>query len=164
MRISTVSIWFLAACGSVAWGQTEDGHSGQGYAFFAPGAVSHDGGRSAQIGAGAEGLVFRGLGAGADIGYLYPQRDFGRGFGLLSVNGSYHFGTRRPGSKVVPFVTAGYSLAFRNGHANLANFGGGLHYWFTDRVGLRAEFRDHVWGCSGCTTHFWGFRFGVAFR
>jgi len=164
MRNTTLSILVLAACGAVAWGQTENGHAGQGYVFIAPGAASHDGGSTLNIGGGGEGLLYKGLGVGADIGYLFPRQDFGCGFGLLSVDGSYHFGARTPGRKVVPFVTAGYSLAFRSGHANLANFGGGLDYWFTDRVGLRAEFRDYVWGCYGCSTHFWGVRLGVAFR
>lgn len=164
MRNIGFSILILAACGATAWGQTENGHSGQGYVFFAPGSMSRSHTLLLHAGGGGEGLIFKGLGAGAEIGYLFPRWYVGDGIGLFSVNGSYHFGARTPGRKLVPFVTAGYSLAFRGGHANLANFGGGVHYWFTDRVGLRAEFRDHVWACSYCSSHLWGVRVGVAFR
>jgi hypothetical protein len=32
------------------------------------------------------------------------------------------------------------------------------------KVGLRLEFRDHVWSEDGDAVHFWGVRFGVTFR
>lgn len=35
-------------------------------------------------------------------------------------------------------------MAFRNGVANLVNFGAGFDYWFSGRHGLRIEFRDHL--------------------
>jgi len=34
----------------------------------------------------------------------------------MSLNGAYHFNRKR---KLSPFVTGGYTLAFRDGHANL---------------------------------------------
>jgi hypothetical protein len=134
MRRLTFSILVLATCSVGAWGQANSGHSGQGYVFFAPGSISPGGGGTTfHVGGGGEGLFYKGLGAGAEIGYLSAWQYKGSGVGLFSANGSYHFGARTPGRKVAPFVTAGYSLAFRGGHANLANFGGGVHYWFTDR-------------------------------
>lgn len=62
-----------------------------------------------------------------------------------------------------PFVTAGYTLFFRSGHANLWNFGGGLNYWFASRLGLKVELRDHIWPENGAT-HYWGVRIGLNFR
>jgi hypothetical protein len=115
-------------------------------------------------GGGAEVLIVKGLAAGAELGYLAPAKCSGCGIGVLSANGSYHFGARDPKSKVIPFVTGGYSLGFREGHGNMYNFGGGVQYWFSRRVGFRAEVRDHVSSCYRCTTHLWGVRFGVAFR
>ena len=45
-------------------------------------------------------------------------------------------------TEAIPFVTVGYSLAFRTSTANLWNFGGGLNYWLRDRIALMAEVRD----------------------
>ena len=116
---------------------------GQGYAFFAPGAVGFNGTGTYHFGTGGEFNIYRGLGMGVEIGYLTPMKNMGSGIGVFSANGLYSFSTDLS-SKIVPFVTAGYSLLFRSGYANAFNFGGGAHYWFSDRVGLRFEVRDHV--------------------
>jgi hypothetical protein len=81
---------------------------------------------------------------------------------VLSANGLYDFGRTRS-AKISPFLTAGYSLAFREGTANALNFGGGIHYWFARRFGLRMEFRDHV-SPDGWNEHFWQGRVGIGFR
>lgn len=135
---------------------------GQGYVFFAPGGIIGDGHSVgiAHFGGGGEVLVYRGLGIGGELGYLAPWECMGDGMGLFSVNGSYHFRRNR---KFTPFITGGYSLAFRNGHANLLNFGAGAHYWFSDSVGLRMEFRDHIQP-QYINEHFLGGRIGLSFR
>jgi len=82
------------------------------------------------------------------------------GFGLLSANLSYHFNQSR---RLVPFVTGGATLGFRSGAtAGGGNFGGGVHYWFSERAALRLEFRDHI--ISSDTSQIVGFRVGLAFR
>ena len=133
---------------------------GQGYVFVAPGGTSPQTRATVHFGAGGEALVHKGLGVGAELGYLAPTD--GDGFGLFSANASYHF-LRSSGQKLVPFVTGGYSLGFGSETASFANFGLGLSYWFRSRMGLRVEFRDHVRSGDG-TVHFWGFRLGLAFR
>jgi hypothetical protein len=160
-------IFMLLILGSVpglTLAQATDPHHGQGYAFVAPGGASGGGATvtTLHIGGGGEGLLYKGLGVGGELGYWGPTKSFGDGVGLLSVNGSYHVLPRNSDRKVVPFVTAGYSLAFRSATANLFNFGGGINYWISKRVGLRLEFRDHVWFAG--PLHYWGFRIGVAFR
>jgi hypothetical protein len=95
---------------------------------------------------------------GGEVGYLTTRHNFDGGFGLASINGSYHFNQR---ARLVPFVTGGYSLIFRSGTGNLGNFGGGVNWWVRPRMGLKVEFRDHV---HSDTLHLWGFRFGVTFR
>jgi len=164
MRNMGFSVLILATCLVPGWGQTATGYSGHAYVFGAPGAISGEADRTLHFGGGGEGFIVKGLAAGAEIGYLAPAGCLGCGVGVLSVNGAYHFGARTPGRRVVPFVTAGYSLGFRGGHANLYNAGGGVQYWFSRRVGFRAEVRDHVTACSRCTTHIWGVRVGLAFR
>jgi hypothetical protein len=78
--------------------------------------------------------------------------------GILSFNGSYHFGRSQ---KLSSFVSGGYSIGIREGHISLANFGGGTNYWFRDRVGLRLEFRDHV---DRDHNQYLSGRIGLAFR
>ncbi len=137
------------------------------HAFFGGGGAFADGERAGvlEFGGGGEGRIYKGLSAGAELGYVHPGESFRNGFGLLSTNGAYRFWTR-PSQKVVPFLTAGYSLAFRDGTANLANFGGGVDYWFQDRAALRLEARDHIWpGENGIpTAHVLTFRVGIVGR
>jgi hypothetical protein len=130
-----------------------------GYAFFAPGGATSGGYTVAtyHAGVGGEGVFRNGIGIGGEVGYLSTRRDFDFGFGLASLNGSYHFNKN---ATVVPFVTGGYSLAFRSGTANLGNFGGGVNWWFWPKLGVKIEFRDHV----HTDMQWWGFRFGVTFR
>jgi hypothetical protein len=51
------------------------------------------------------------------------------------------------------------------GAAGAVHYGGGLNYWVGRRIGLRFEFRHHLWSPEGGeTVHLIGFRIGVAFR
>jgi len=130
----------------------------QGYVFFAPGVETPGRNGIAHMGGGGE-LLFNALGVGAEIGYQTPIRSFGNGIGVFSPNVAYHF----MGGKLSPFVTGGYSLFFRSGHANGYNFGGGVNYWMLDRTALRLEVRDNV--LPGYRdVHFLGFRVGLSFR
>ncbi len=140
------------------------GQSSAGYAFFAPGKLNTGGGGTMHFGAGVDAIVGKGIGVGAEIGAISPWDCFSDCVtGMFSPNVSYHF-LRGADRRADPFVTAGYTLMFRNGTANLFNFGGGTNYWFARRFGLRAEFRDHVYFNGNSNAHFWGVRFGLAFR
>ena len=134
-----------------------------GYFFVAPGGVTGGGGATLHLGAGGELGVIRGFGVAAELGGLGPTSKFSSLLGVFSLNGAYHFMHSSDG-RLDPFATAGYSLFFRSGHENLANFGGGANYWFLKKLGLRLEFRDHVLSSPGPTLHYWNFRFGVAVR
>jgi hypothetical protein len=82
---------------------------------------------------------------------------------MFSVNGSWHFAGRS--ARIDPFVTGGYTLAFRSGTLNFGNVGGGANVWLKERLGLRVEFRDHVHASSRVANlHYWGLRIGIAFR
>jgi hypothetical protein len=135
---------------------------GQGYAFVAP-TTSTGGGSGLHFGAGGEGLVYKGLGLGAEVGYVAAARELGEGIGVLSPNVSYNFTKASRSGKFAPFVTGGYSLLFGSDALHAVNVGGGLNWWFKDRVGLRLEFRDHVTVRFG-SAHLFGVRIGLAFR
>ncbi len=124
-------------------------------------------------GAGVEVFVYRGLAASFDVGYngwpgeericIGSRRlakcldgDKRRPFGLSAVNGVWHFskGLTRPQeeARLVPFLTAGYgvSVDVQRGRAfRRANVGGGLTWWLSNSVGLRAEARHYLQSTDG---------------
>ena len=158
-----------AAAGAVAlWLAAGTAHAqgnAAGYVFGAPGQVRVEDFSVATFhaGGGGEYLIGGLVGVGAELGYLAPTRDFGEGVGVFSTNGSVHF--RRTG-KLVPYVTAGYSMLFDtlDDRLNAFNVGGGANYWFAPRAALRLELRDHIRSTARTTFHWWGFRFGITFR
>lgn len=137
----------------------------RGYVFVSPGGLTSAGTTQSlfSLGGGAERLLSRGIGAGAEVGAVFP----GNGpikdtSGLFSLNGYYHF---KSDERLDPFLTAGYSVLFRSSTENMVNFGGGATYWFHDNRGLLLEFRDHVGSPkSGPTGNYWEFRIGLTFR
>ena len=143
-------------------GTTTADHKGQGYGFYSIGAITCNGDSIAtmHVGGGGEVMAYRGIGLGAELGYLTPHRDWAAGMGVLSLDGSYHFSRH---SKWVPFVNGGYTLGLRSGHGSAINYGGGVNYWYRPKQGIRVEFRDivdpHLLKCHG-----WGMRIGFAFR
>jgi hypothetical protein len=166
MRYWALSFLAIALGSQAARAQTpkaEQRGAGQGYVFFAPGAVAASYGSSALLhfGGGIEALMHRGFGVGLELGMVGPPQAVGAGFGVFSADAQYTFGRRT--AKLSPFITGGYSLAFREGFASGINFGVGAHYWFSRRVGLRFEARDHVM-VQYRDAHFVAGRVGLAFR
>jgi hypothetical protein len=155
-----VCILLLTAAG--AYGQTGDDPRGWGYGFGAVGGDSGNSTANLHAGGGGEGLIYKGFGLGAEVGYISPFRSIGNGVGILSTNVAYHFVNASSDQKLVPFVTGGFSLAFRGGSSGGGNFGGGVQYWMRPHVGLRFEFRDHLF--SSDSPHLYGFRVGVSFK
>ena len=146
---------FAAAAQSKEW-------RGQGYVFVAPTSTTGRG-FGLHIGGGGEGLVYKGLGVGGEIGYLGSADGLRDGIGILSTNISYHFTKATKSRKFAPFVTSGYSMLFRGSAVNAVNIGGGANWWFKDRIGLRLELRDHI-PLQSASFHFFGVRIGLAFR
>jgi opacity protein-like surface antigen len=140
MRSLICTICLLTILPSLARAEGEPGP--RGYVFFAPGRVEKE--TTLHVGAGMDGAIYKGLGAGAELGFLGPRQELREGFGIFSVNGLYDFPQLRPSAKLHPFATAGYSLGFRSGTINGYNFGFGANYWISERMGLRFEYRDNV--------------------
>ena len=160
MRKMLLAAILLTVVQGVAMAQSSGEKKGWGYVFAGAGASAGDFSTNYfQVGGGGEGLLNNGFGMGAEIGYLAPFRSGGNGIALFSSGPSYHFNRS---SKLVPFVTGGYSAAFRNGASHGGHFGGGVHYWMKDHVGLRFEVRDHVF--SSDSPHLFQFRVGLSFR
>ncbi|MCW5962804.1 MAG: hypothetical protein KIT83_02100 [Bryobacterales bacterium] len=117
------------AVGTVGFGV--NGRADRGEAF----------GKILSFAGGGEGYMYKGLAFGGDGQLVWPREQSGEYFGLLSLGPSYHFDDRVNPRKVVPFVTGGYGLAFREGALSLYQLGGGVTYWPRLRVGLRFEYR-----------------------
>lgn len=166
MKRTILAVLILALIPCLGQAQSSDYSKGHGYVYFAPGVESFDGESvgTMHIGFGGERFFSRYLGAGADAGYVAPYRSFKDGIGTFSPNFVARFRAKDSETKAEPFVTAGYTLFFRQGTANGANFGGGVNWWFKERVGLRFEVRDNVLIDSNLTAHFVGGRIGLTFR
>lgn len=152
--------WLAAAFAIAASAQWTNG-----YVFVAPGGVTGSAKTQAtlQVGAGVEVALPKGFGAGAEVGALSQIRSWGDStVGVFAPTGYYHF-LRRKDRRLDPFVDGGYTLFFRDGHANLFHFGGGANLWAARHLGARIELRDQVDTTYG-TLHYWGFRLGLAFR
>lgn len=152
--------FLLALAASAALFAQEQGSRSQGFMYFSFNTSRNSAASILAVGGGGEGFLYRGLAAGADLGYVFPRHEPGCGIGLLSVNPAYHFTNRERSRKLVPFVTGGYGLGFRSGSVNLVNYGGGLTYWLSSRAGLRFEVRDYRDRCCSLLL----FRAGIAWR
>jgi hypothetical protein len=143
MKKFLIVIGIFVLLPALAVGQ-EAASKGRGFVFFAPGVAVGEGSTTGflHFGAGGEVNLYKGLGFGAEVGYMAPMHYMSEGVGALSINGLYYHG--KSGSKVAPFVTGGYTLLFRSGHLNALNFGGGVDCWFAKRAGLRLEVHDYV--------------------
>ena len=165
-NLAILGLLFLTAAGKCAAQVQGESYHGHGYAYVAPGGLTARGNtlKAIALGVGGEAMLYKGLAAGADIGWQGPTESFRNGFGLASFNGAYHFVSSQHERRFVPFVTAGYTRSFANqSGANLANYGVGFQYWFKERWAFRVEGRDHI-NTTGPVAHAWQVRFAIVFR
>lgn len=160
MRKLTVIFALLFLLPAYAMAQSTETRRGWGYGFFGVGGATAGNSTIFHAGGGGEAILYKGLGVGAEAG-AFGSFSGGDG-GIFSVNGNYHFQNTGSPQKLVPFVTAGYTLLGPSDETNLFNFGGGVNYWAKERVGLRVEFRDHVF--PNGSEHLFNVRVGITFR
>jgi hypothetical protein len=141
--------------------QTNAEHRGYGYVYAGP--LGSESGAGLTAGGGGDGMVYRGVSVGGDFALLSPGSRWGRSFGAAALNGGYHFTNATSSGKVVPFVTAGPMAFFGDGVGYGINAGGGVNYWFKERLGARFEFRAHTPVNTDLQT-LYGFRIGLTFR
>jgi hypothetical protein len=156
-------------CASVAASAQPSGN--YGYVFGGPVVVPRSAftrwdGNFVHVGGGGEGRLTNRFALGGELGVLKPvTNQYAVTTGLASVTPAYHFISRESSRKIDPFADGGISLLFGSGGAVAVHYGGGLNYWVRQRVGLRLEFRHHLWSPEGGETiHLVGFRIGLAFR
>ena len=114
---------------------------------------------SFHVAGGGEVVAANRIGIGGELGF-FNRLIVGSG------NVTAHLGGVRDAT-VSPFITGGYTrmgIGDGEGAFSAWNVGAGLHYWATERAGLRLEFRDHFRPDSRGTTQYWSARVGVVFR
>jgi hypothetical protein len=157
MKSVALLLSFLIALVAVA----EEPKQTHRYVFGAGGGLSDSNTITMNYGVGFETLFYKGLGVNADLSYFAPVVSPISGVGMLCLNGSYHFNHKRDWS---PYVTAGYSLFFREGAVSFINIGGGVQLPLESGHLLRLEFRDHIYGAfSENSGHSYGIRIGWTF-
>ncbi len=144
--------------------------SGYGYVFAGPVVVPKSAyirwnGDFVHVGGGGEARLTNRFALGGEIGALMPvTNQYAITTGLVSVTPAWHFSSRHSKSKFDPFVDGGLSLLFARGGGIALHYGGGANYWLKRRIGVRFEFRDHLWSPeAGETVHLVDFRVGVVF-
>ncbi|MGH9838298.1 MAG: hypothetical protein ACREEM_05905 [Blastocatellia bacterium] len=168
MRKIFLITFLIAITTSVALSQTPlppaKEYRAQGYGFIGPAAFTTDSDNLITYGVGGEGLLAGGFGVGAELAGFARRGRVDNGFGTLSANASYHFLNAGKSRKLAPFATGGFSLFFPRTPNVGINVGGGVNYWFKERLGLRVEVRDHYLFHADGGINVVGVRFGVAFR
>jgi len=144
--------------------------SGYGYVFGGPvvvpkSAYTRWNGNFVHVGGGGEGRVTDRFALGGEIGVVKPTTNqYAITTGLASVTPAFHFISKNSQRKFDPFVDGGVSLLAGRGAGIAFHYGGGVNYWLRRRIGLRFEFRDHIWSPeAGETVHLVGFRVGLVF-
>jgi len=142
--------------------------SGYVYAFGGPvvvpkSAYTRWNGDFVHVGGGGEGRLTDRFALGGEMGVLKPvTNEYAITTGLASVTPAWHFISQRSKSRFDPFVDGGLSLLFGRGGAAALHYGGGVNYWLKRRIGLRFEFRDHIWSPeAGEAVHLVDFRVGI---
>ncbi|MEW6131024.1 MAG: hypothetical protein AB1757_28595 [Acidobacteriota bacterium] len=150
-------VMFFTLASTAGLAQTKE-RQAWGYLFAGAGGSS-DGVALWQVGGGGDGLMHKGLGIGGELSVIAAGDGGSGGVGVASVNLSGHFNRA---NKAQPFITGGATVAFSIGAAGGGNVGGGVQYWFKDRVGLRIEARDYIF--SSDRYNLFLVRVGISFR
>ena len=162
--LSSVGAGLLALSGAAAAQHT--------HGYFFAGASTIPGrqlytywhGNYLHLGGGGQAGLAQRFTLGGEGGALISTAEFyGRNAAILSFGPGFHFfrGSER---KFDPFVSRGVSLLAGRGVGGMWYYAGGINYWFRSHLGLRMEYRDHVWSPEGTNLHFVGARVGLCFR
>ena len=172
MKTLIMTAGLLLMVQSLAWAQNVDPpYRGQGYFFVGFGtgtAAPPQHPLVTQVGGGGEGFLYKGLGFGAEAGYVSWGGYYDTAV-TASGDFSYHFGRHARRGRLDPFVLGGVSFVgptqAGGGRGSPAgNFGGGTNLWIADHAALRFEFRDIVGASFWNFDHVIAFRVGVTFR
>jgi hypothetical protein len=100
------------------------------------------------FGGGGELFLYKGLGAGLDVGYARWGGSDNQKLWIGTGDLSYDFRRNASRGKIDPFVLAGFGGFFpttsEGRGAPVGDFGAGTNVWFWKRTGLRLELRSYI--------------------
>ena len=171
MRKLVVSVAFFLLTPTTSLAQNADPrYAVQGYLVFGLGTGTDVSTHPVmwQVGGGGEGFLCRGVGIGAEAGYVHWSGSLWPGK-VVTASGdlSYHFGRHARRGNLDPFVLWGGSIVGPAGGGRgepAVNFGGGTNVWLGRHTGLRLEFRDIVSAGYWNFGHYLSWRIGVTLR
>ena len=124
---------------SPAWAQESQGADKRAFFFGAPGVIMGTDAATMHVGGGVETVWANGLGFAFDAGY-FTGSDFGNGAVSISPAMIYELPVN---GRVKPYVRGGGTLLANRSHAGLLwTVGGGVNFWFKERMALKVEIRD----------------------
>ncbi|MGH9326710.1 MAG: hypothetical protein ACRD2B_08515 [Terriglobia bacterium] len=100
-----------------------------------------------RFGGGGELFLYKGLGAGLDVGYARCGQSDCQNPWVGTGDLSYQFGRNASRGKVDPFVLAGFGGFFPTSAGRgvpVGDFGAGANVWFWRRTALRLEVRSYI--------------------
>ena len=132
------------------------------YVFAAPGAARASGDSTGFLhaGGGFELALPLRVGVGGELGFVGSFSSLTKPDRVASVSGYRHFAT--PG-RLDPYLVGGYSALIHHDTANGFHFGLGANLPLLGRLGLKFEFRGHVFSENALTSHLWQGRFALTF-
>ena len=144
------------------------GSRANGYIFIGQGYYSVYGAQFGigHVGGGGQYTFYKNLGVDAELGAMGRAAE---GVGLFSVDPFYRFASASRHTKLVPFVTAGYTRAFEGSRLHALQQSLQLRWRCgvlgVQRVGLRIDFRDYVdQNRISAYSHYPAIRVGLLFR
>ena len=139
-------VGFATLPATPAFAQEKAGVSKRGFFYVAPG-FSIDGEiTTIHLGGGLETVWSNGMGFAFDAGYL-SVAEFDPALLSLAPAFVYEFPVDR---KLKPYVRGGMTFLVADGGAagGLWNLGGGVNYWFKNRMGVKVEVRNSFDGSA----------------
>jgi len=114
-------------------------------------------------GGGIESRIGKTFAMGGDGGILSKSRNT---TGMAAATPAFHFKAEDSPGRFDPFINGGVSILFNTNSVStpMVHFGGGINYSMNRRLGMRLEYRHHLWSPEAEEwVQLAAFRFGMVF-
>jgi len=154
----------------LAWSEAASAQQPRHYVFGVAGPVfvpqsdfSRWSGTFVYLGGGVESRIGNKFAMGGEVGAI-SRVDSSYTAGMATATPAVHFAAKDSQSKFDPFINGGVSVLFNTGSVSLpmVHFGGGVNYSVNPRLGMRFEYRHHIWSDEG-VVQLSAFRLGIVY-
>lgn len=141
-----LGLFFLLTCSEAASAQQFGRYvfGGAGPVYASSSGFSRWNGTFIYAGGGIDARLSNKFAIGGEGGILSKS---GYTAGMAAFTPAVHFLAKDSKSRIDPFINGGISVLFNTGSVStpMAHFGGGLNYSMSPRLGMRFEYRHHLW-------------------